>query len=513
MPLLSKIKYPSDQTITHPGRLNFNILLAGGLIFAVSFILRIFHLDFYSLWYDEISTVTLYPPFNHTGIFRTILLERTGSEALHPLYYIILSGWIKLAGNSPWSLRLPSVFFGSCGVVVYAYIFYYLFGRKAVAFIPLLIVSPFLMWYARDARPYSLIIFLTGIHFGCFLHLLRQPNSVWGRVGFVVFGTLALYCGIFIGMLLAAEFLWLIYRRSFKLVALALVILLCAAPLLWQGYRTFFQKSSQRYRDLPAGVNLVRVAGFPQEFFLGRSFGPPTNEIRILPAKQVLRQYAPALAAEAAVLVCLIIGWGWSIKSRQRRENPPIDIVKAVGFVALAVGVQAAALIALTGYQMNARHIAFIFGPLLILAIYPVIQSRRTAPKVLFMLPLLLLWSWSSGNQLFNGSYVADDFKGAAKVLNDDKYQAGQVVALCFPEGLRYYGAEQPMKYFLESPEVTIDTIKSYMAGKAGGAWLVLNRPWAYPNFEVKAVPQRFNVMQVVNLPGVSMWLIGPEGS
>jgi len=513
MPLLSKIKYPSDQVFTKPGRINFNLILAGALIFAVSFILRIFHLDFYSLWYDEISTVTLYPPFNHSGIFRTILLERTGSEALHPLYYIILSGWIKLAGNSPWSLRLPSVFFGSCGVVTYAYILYYLFGKKAIAFIPLLIISPFLMWYARDARPYSLIIFLTGIHFGCFLHLLRQPSSVWGRVGFVVFGTLALYCGIFIGMLLAAEFLWLFYRRSFKLVALALVILLCAGPLLWQGYRTFFQKSSQRYRDLPSGVNLVRVAGFPQEFFLGRSFGPPTNEIRILPAKQVLRKYALAIGAEIAVLFCLFIGWCWSVKSRQNRGNPPIDIVKAVAFVIFAVCLQAAALIAITGYQMNARHIAFIFGPLCILAVYPVVQSRRTAPKVLFILPLLLLWGWSSGNQLFSSDYVADDFKNAARIVKDDKYQAGQVVALCFPAGLRYYGAEQPMKYFLESPEVTIDTIKSYIADKPSAAWLVLNRPWAYPNFNAKEVPRRFQVMQTKELPGVSMWLIRSEGN
>jgi hypothetical protein len=481
------------------------------LLFGVSFLVRAFRLDFYSLWYDEVNTVSLILPGTESNALRTII-NATGSETLHPLYYLILSAWVKFAGYSVWAIRFPSVVFGSCAVIVYMVMLYQVGGRKVFPFALLLIISPFLMWYSRDARPYALIMFLTGLHLLFYLNVLLNPQSKIFIVGFIVTGVISIYSGIFIGMLLAAEFAWSFFRRRIKEIGAMVLVLFLALPLFWQGYRTFLNHDSERYRDLPTGTNAVRIIGFPQEFFVARSFGPTTDEVRRFPLYKAVLGKSLEVGVEALAIICVFVSFFVCIRSCRRAfslSKRQLEVIYALAFIVFAVCLQAVILVAITGYQMNARHIGFIFGPLFIIGALIVAYSSGRLVKILFVTPLLLLWVWSSANQLFNPSYITEDFKNVARIIENDEHCASEVIALCNKDALCYYGVKKPIVYLRESPQVTLETVLANLKN-GGPAWLVLSRPWSYPNFRAEDLPNHFRILQSKLLPGINMWLIIP---
>lgn len=482
------------------------------LVFVISFAVRVFRLDFYSLWYDEVTTVFLLRGKTISEAFSTILASR-GSETLHPLYYLILSAWMQIGGSSEWAVRFPSVVFGSCAAVVYALLLYQVGNKKMFAFSMLLIISPFLIWYAREARPYALIMFLTGLHFLFYLKLLVKPKSKMILAGLIVTGVLSIYSGILTGMLLAGEFVWSLFvrRKAWESVAIVVVILL-ALPLFWHGARTYLIPSSGRYYRYSKTLNsLVRVLAFPQEFLVARSLGPTPDEVRRLPLNKVIREKSVEIGMEAVAIVCIsasLVAAIWSCRKISGPHEHSVRMIKALGFISVAVCLQEAVLTLITHFQLRAPYLAFLFGPLFVLGTYPIANSRGYSRKILFIVPLLALWIWSSGNQLFNPYYVPDDFKNAARIININDHSASQVVALCHGNALGYYGVTKPLLYFMESPEVTCETLAARLSDDGNPVWLVLNRPWAYPNFHAEDLARYFQVLQTRELPGISMWLL-----
>lgn len=483
------------------------------LVFVISLAIRAFRLDFYSLWYDEVGTVAIVRPDTSSSALERII-STTGSETLHPLYYLTLAGWVRLAGDSPWALRFPSVLFGSLAVVVYAVILYQVSRWRTLAFGLLLIISPFLVWYSRDARPYPLIMFLTGLHLLFYLRLLAEPSSGKYLLGVVITGVLSIYSGIFVGMLLMAELAWGILRWKPRAVVAVVLVLIFALPLFWHGYRTFFQAASDRHRDLPAGMNAVRIAGFPQEFLVARSLGPTPHEVRRSPLSEVVRGKSVEVAVEIIAIVCIFASLVACIKSlRTVSASTKYDMrtIHALGFIVVVVCLQAAVLIVITRYQMNARHIGFVFGPLFVLAVYPIAWSQGYLRKILFVVPVVVLWTWSSANQFFDCSYVAEDFKTAARIIESDNHKASRVVALCNTYALRYYGVKKPMTFVPESAQVTYETVKAQLKDDVNPVWLVLNRPWNYPNFHIEDLAAYFKTLGTDEPAGIYMWLVLPN--
>lgn len=482
------------------------------LIFVISFAIRVFRLDFYSLWYDEVSTAYLVQPDAGQGVLKTII-DTTGSETMHPLYYLVLGQWTNIAGDSVWALRFPSVLFGSCAVVVYGLLLYRIGGRRGLAFASLLVVSPFLIWYSRDARPYALIMLLSGLHL---LFYLGPVNETRGRtylLGFIITGILSIYSGIFIGMLLAAELIWSAIRRRRREILAVAFVLVCATPLVWHGLGTFFAGPSGGHGPMAKGMSAVQVLAFPQELLVARSFGPTPHEVRQLSFSQVLSQKSLELTVELLAVIGILASFVGVIRFRKassRTAGWDVRAVSALAFVALVVCVQAGALVGITDFRMNARHIGFIFGPLFVVGVYVIGRSDSRIWRVLFVLSMLVLWAWSSGNQFFNRSYVPDDFKGAAGYIKADDDKASGVVALCLDKALRYYGVTKPIFYLRESPSVTIEVVKERMQDEALPVWLVLNRPWNYPNFRTEDLPGHFRVLDTKQLSGITMWLLSP---
>ncbi|HEX4979351.1 MAG TPA: glycosyltransferase family 39 protein [Acidimicrobiales bacterium] len=158
------------------------------------------------MWLDEALTVNI----ASVGLddLRTAL-ERDGAP---PLYYLLLTGWRNLAGDSDTALRLLSALFSVATLVVVHRI-----GRRrggatvATAAVVLLAVSPYAVRYATEARMYSLVALLVSLGWLALDHVLERPAA---RSLFAL--------GLTAGLLLLTHY-WGFYLLAAVGVALAVI--------------------------------------------------------------------------------------------------------------------------------------------------------------------------------------------------------------------------------------------------------------------------------------------------
>lgn len=110
-----------------------------------------------SYWRDEVFSVllSLKDPLG--------IIQSTSQDVSPPLYYLILHYWILLFNSQEVSVRTLSLVFHVLTAIVVFFIARSLFRSIAARiFVPLLIFfNPFLLAYAFEARPYSMVAFLT----------------------------------------------------------------------------------------------------------------------------------------------------------------------------------------------------------------------------------------------------------------------------------------------------------------------------------------------------------------
>ncbi len=109
--------------------------------------LRFFRLDFQSLWNDEGNSVRL------AERSLRLIVEGAGGDIHPPGYYILLSFWRDLLGQSEFAMRSLSAFAGVLLIAVVIQI-----GKRNVGLLAGLFVAanPLLIYYAQEARMYAL---------------------------------------------------------------------------------------------------------------------------------------------------------------------------------------------------------------------------------------------------------------------------------------------------------------------------------------------------------------------
>jgi mannosyltransferase len=129
------------------------------LLAALSVALRTGALDA-GYWIDEAIAVGIasHEPAEIPG-----LLRQDGSP---PLYYLLLHGWIALAGTGEAATRSLSLLFAAAAVPVA----WWAGGRWAAAIVA---VCPFLTYYAQEARMYTLVAVLSLVATAAFVR--RRP--------------------------------------------------------------------------------------------------------------------------------------------------------------------------------------------------------------------------------------------------------------------------------------------------------------------------------------------------
>jgi len=155
---------------TSPGR--HRLLLC--VIVWLAFCLRVYHLDFQSLWRDEVDVLRFALRPAHEAV---ALLRQPGENG--PLFYLLLRPWLDAAGQTEFALRFPSAW---AGVVTVALL--YALVRRMVGPLPALLAAlfaataPFLTWYSQDAKMYALITALIVL-------ILWLTTKTMSRGGFI----------------------------------------------------------------------------------------------------------------------------------------------------------------------------------------------------------------------------------------------------------------------------------------------------------------------------------------
>ena len=272
-------RYAQPQALFASPRGNLAALLA---IFLVGLALRLYGLGSESLWWDEVYAIsTMAQP----GPLEIIRLSSTDNNP--PLFYLILHYWMLFAGDSAFSVRLPSAIAGALAIPVMYGIGRLLFDRGAgllAAFI--LALSAYNVRYAQEARGYSLMVLLTLLSFYFFVKLARGGSSRYTSVGYVVCTALLIYAHFYGVFFVAAQVLYLLVSREnlrrwvLPGVALALLyvpwVLLLAVNVLspagaWRGGTTWIPEPTladsirifHAYSEsLPLAIVFTLLAGY-----------------------------------------------------------------------------------------------------------------------------------------------------------------------------------------------------------------------------------------------------------
>lgn len=149
------------------------------ILFLASF-LRFFHLDFQSVWMDEIYTLNISDP---SFTLKQLHDEVIAREGFPYLYFLILRGFYTLFGYSELVARIVSAIGGVAGVAV-IYIFAKNIFNRQVGYIAafLLAINEFHIALSQEARPYSLFILFALIAFyrlSVFIKTQTLKNALW----------------------------------------------------------------------------------------------------------------------------------------------------------------------------------------------------------------------------------------------------------------------------------------------------------------------------------------------
>jgi len=193
------------------------------------------HLGTNSLVLDESTSIGV-----ACRSFTSLVSVLAGGDPNMGLYYVLLSCWVKIFGDSEAAVRSLSAIFGAISVSVIYLLGRRMFGRTAGVIAGLLLASDtFVVQYAQTARSYALLLFLTLLSSYLLVVDLDRPSRRT-KVAYLLASALAVcahYFAVYViivhlGTVLAIR---RALRREWLLVAIAL-LLLCTPEAIF-AYR------------------------------------------------------------------------------------------------------------------------------------------------------------------------------------------------------------------------------------------------------------------------------------
>ena len=185
-------------------------LLAPAVIVLLGLFLRLYHLDYQSLWDDEVFSLSV------CSLPITEMNPILVADVVHPpLHYYVLHVWSKLFGSVPFQARLLSVIFGTLAIAVIYLLAKYLFdARTANLSAALLAVSQISIQFSQEVRPYAQVSFLALCSSYLLIRALRERRSLFWWLGISsllltiqthYFGSFLLPCFVAVALLSGKE--------------------------------------------------------------------------------------------------------------------------------------------------------------------------------------------------------------------------------------------------------------------------------------------------------------------
>jgi mannosyltransferase len=182
-----------------------------GLAILLGTALRLYDLGGRNLWLDEIFTAT----FAHADHSLATVVDYALSTPIPapPLWFIITHLSIKMLGSSEFALRLPVALCGILSLAVTYRLGKTLFGRtEGLIAVFLLSVSPFHIYYSREARYYAALILLSllTVYF-LYLAIQRQEWQWWAIFVAVTVANIYIHLMAFVVLLVEVLFVGILW--------------------------------------------------------------------------------------------------------------------------------------------------------------------------------------------------------------------------------------------------------------------------------------------------------------
>lgn len=256
-------------------RRHWNPLLL--LIVLFAFALRVYQLDDFAFWQDE-GLTTLRSGYAVGEILsnRITIQEGVTKDTHPPAYYLIAHYGRILFGRSDFSYRYTSVLFGVLLVPLLFQLGRRLNGMMVGMLAAVLAaLNPLQVWYAREARMYTMLVFLGAAASYVLWRALTEPRiSTRGLVAKIILyfflAGLAFYTHYTAIFLIVAQglfWIWLLWRRGLRLVIIGagLAAVLVAIPLIPVTIPRLFSGAETAYQYVAPWIMLQDVVhGFGQ---------------------------------------------------------------------------------------------------------------------------------------------------------------------------------------------------------------------------------------------------------
>lgn len=207
-----------------------------------------------SLWRDEAFSYLL----AKKNIIEIISL--TGQDFNPPFYYIILHFWIILFGKSEIALRSLSFIFFVLTIYVVSlfldHIIIQVHKKRKWIYLSLFALNPALLYYAFEARMYSMYAFIATLSFYFFLRKKRAP--------YIMVSIIGLYTHYFFVFVIATQitFQAIMYRKRFFKKCLYMIIpFLGFLPWFFYVYPQFLAHTADFWISKTTSADLIQSIG------------------------------------------------------------------------------------------------------------------------------------------------------------------------------------------------------------------------------------------------------------
>jgi mannosyltransferase len=164
------------------------------------------------------------------------------AEDVHvPLYHLILHLWMGLFGNTILAARSLSLLFFVLTIPASYMLAKFIYRRERVALFAafLISISPFLNWYANEARMYSLLTLIVILNQYCFLRIMRKNDALSWQF-YLITGIVGVYTHyFFFAYLLTHVIFFFLQRKQFpenafkRFIGCAIATILAFAPWVY----------------------------------------------------------------------------------------------------------------------------------------------------------------------------------------------------------------------------------------------------------------------------------------
>jgi uncharacterized membrane protein len=446
-----------------------------------------------SLWTDEVISLNRWSPEDP-------IWKRLYSQS--PLYFVLLGLWSELAGTTEFAVRSFSTLLGVAVVCLTYAIGFKLINRKTAIFAAILAAtSPYLVWYAQEARYIVLTVLTALLMTYCFHRALSDGLRKWW-FWYGATSILALFSFVTVIFLIMGHGLYVVccasHRRILaKWIACQLVIAVLFG--IWFGVATSPQLKaalteaptlvSHEQTRSPGTLSMTDLAGaIPYTFFafsVGFSLGPSVRELHESRSINTLMSYAPALVPIAVLFASVFVV---GVTKLRRDKSAGVFLLMWLGVPIAGVFMIATT----TSYHVyNTRYAAIALPAYILILAAGIATFRMQLVQITVLSGLLFINGVSLAHYYFDPRYAREDARSAALFLGSTARPGDIILSVGNTTALRhYYKGSLPILPAGENS--TKNASLAEQVRKLGKdherLWLVEIRPWeADPKSQVKA--------------------------